>query len=377
MENFELKLAGMSSVLLIGENGSGKSAVGQALEVLQKIGRGTSRVSELVKVKDFSGGRADVPMRFEVETEFDGKVYEYVVAFELPTGGSDILLREERLTADGKVVYRRERTKVELPVLVPKESTADPLKDMYSAALDLGITQTVSLHNQTVGLPIIQEQFLGARPDRVHLFRYWLARILILRPIPALMKGDADPKVSEPNSSVSDFGAWYSGLLSHVPAAYAKMVDFLRQVMPDLKELKRPVTGENAGRLQVEFSTGKGSVTVGLEDLSDGEKCFMVCALVLAENAGFPRICFWDEPDNYLALSEVGDFVMELRRAFQSGGQFIATSHNPEAIRHFTRDSTLLLFRRNHLEPTVVRPVEELKFHGDLVGALIRGDVEP
>jgi ABC-type sugar transport system ATPase subunit len=104
----------------------------------------------------------------------------------------------------------------------------------------------------------------------------------------------------------------------------------------------------------------------------------MICAVVLAANVHLgPVLCFWDEPDNYLALPEVGHFVVALRRAFQSGGQFIATSHNPEAIRRFSDENTLVLYRKSHLEPTIVRPLSELQVSGDLVGALIRGDVEP
>jgi ABC-type sugar transport system ATPase subunit len=104
----------------------------------------------------------------------------------------------------------------------------------------------------------------------------------------------------------------------------------------------------------------------------------MICALALAANHAYgPVVCFWDEPDNYLAPSEVGHFVLALRKAFQSGGQFIATSHNPEAVRRFSDENTLYLSRRSHLEPTVVRPLKDLQVSGDLVGALIRGDVEP
>jgi ABC-type cobalamin/Fe3+-siderophores transport system ATPase subunit len=120
------------------------------------------------------------------------------------------------------------------------------------------------------------------------------------------------------------------------------------------------------------------SVDVPFEDLSDGEKCFMICAMVLAANHAYgPLLCFWDEPDNYLALDEVGHVVLALRKAFQSGGQFIATSHNPEAIRGFSEENTLLLHRRSHFDPATIRPLSELQVSGDLVGALIRGDVEP
>jgi hypothetical protein len=69
--------------------------------------------------------------------------------------------------------------------------------------------------------------------------------------------------------------------------------------------------------------------------------------------------------------------VLALRKAFQSGGQFIATSHNSEAIRRFSDENTLVLHRNSHLEPTIVRPLSEIQVSGDLVDALVRGDVEP
>jgi hypothetical protein len=52
------------------------------------------------------------------------------------------------------------------------------------------------------------------------------------------------------------------------------------------------------------------------------------------------------------------------------------TSHNPEAIRKFSNENTFVLDRKSHLEPTLVRLLSELPIQGDLVGALIRGDIE-
>src|ERR1700694_2919572 len=51
LENFELPVSGQPAVLLIGKNGSGKTTVGLALEILQRIARGTNRVGDLVKPK--------------------------------------------------------------------------------------------------------------------------------------------------------------------------------------------------------------------------------------------------------------------------------------------------------------------------------------
>jgi hypothetical protein len=196
-----------------------------------------------------------------------------------------------------------------------------------------------------------------------------------------LITGDSNQETLEPNLKVTDFGAWFSGLVAYAPAAYGKIDGYLKQVMPDLVDIKNPLIGKDSRSIVVQFDNRGSpavSVDVPFEDLSDGEKCFMICAIVLAANHAYgPLLCFWDEPDNYLALDEVGHFVLALRKAFQSGGQFIATSHNPEAIRSFSDENTLLLYRKSHLEPTIIRPLSELQVSGDLVGALIRGDVEP
>jgi predicted ATPase len=357
LENFELPISGQPSVLLIGKNGAGKTTVGLALEILQKIARGTNRVGELVKLKDLARGRADVPVRFEIEVELQARTYGYAIALEFPEGFKELRVLEEKLTADGRPVYSREAAQVHL-ARTGQEREANFRIDWH-----------------LVALPIIQQQ---SASDPLFLFKQWLARMLILRPTPSLILGDSKEETLEPNPQVTNFGAWFSGLLAHAPSAYTKIDDYLRQVMPDLRDIKNPVVGTDSRSLVVQFAKDQGTVNLPFEDLSDGEKCYMICALVLAANNAFGAVfCFWDEPDNFLALSEVGDFVLALRKAFQSGGQFIATSHNPEAIRRFSNENTIYLYRKSHLEPTIVRPLNELQVSGDLVDALIRGDVEP
>ena len=358
LENFELPIAGQSSALLIGKNGSGKTTVGLALEILQKIARGTNRVSELVKPRDFARGRTDVPMRFEIEVELDRKVYGYSIAFELPRGSKELLVLDEKIEAGGKPVYTRDVGQVQLEIL--KSLAGYP---------------GFPIDRQLVAFPIIQQQLAG---DPVSVVKHWLARMLIFRPVPSLISGDSYEETLEPNAQVTDFGAWFSGLLAYAPSAYGEVDQYLKQVMPDLKDIKNPLVGKDSRSLEVQFSNDQGSATFPFEDLSDGEKCYMICALVLAANRAYgPVFCFWDEPDNYLAPSEVGHFVLALRKAFESGGQFIATSHNSEAIRRFSDENTLYFFRNNHLEPTRVRPLKEMRVNGDLVGALIRDDIEP
>jgi ABC-type Mn2+/Zn2+ transport system ATPase subunit len=355
LENFELPIAGHSSALLIGKNGSGKTTVGLALQILQRIGRGTNRVSDLVKPKDLA--RTDVPVRFEIEVDVKGRIYAYAIALEFPGRAKEMRVVEEKLAVGGKSIYTRQLEQISLA----------------RTLADGGAKFRIDWH--LIALPIIQEK---SGTDPLSIFRQWLARMLVLQPLPSLISGDSEQETLQPNLQVTDFAAWFSGLLASAPAAYSQIDEYLKQVMPDLKDIQNPVTGGDSRSLFLQFTNEQGTVKLAFEDLSDGEKCFMICALVLAAKSAYePVLCFWDEPDNYLALAEVGHFVLALRKAFQTGGQFIATSHNPEAIGRFSSENTLVLYRKSHLEPTLVRPLSEVQISGDIVSALVRGDVEP
>jgi energy-coupling factor transporter ATP-binding protein EcfA2 len=361
LENFELPISGRSSALLIGNNGSGKTTVGLALEILQRIARGTNRVSDLVKPKDVSRGRVDVPMRFEIEVELRPRNYGYGIAFLVPEGSEELCVLEERLTIDGGAAYTRNQAQVRLARSGKAEEVQFPVDP------------------QLIALPILAQRLTN---DPLFVFLKWLALTLILRPIPSLILGGSEEATLFVNPQVTNFGAWFSNVVSYAPYAYAKIDDYLKQVMPDFKEIKKPLAGKGPPSLIVQFANEQGSALIPFVDLSDGEKCFMICAMVLASNDTYgPLLCFWDEPDNYLALSEVGHFVLALRKAFQPGGQFIATSHNPEAIDRFSDENTFHLSRRSHLEPSIIRPLIELRasgeFSGSLTEALIRGDLEP
>lgn len=357
LENFELPIARKSSILLIGKNGSGKTSVALALKILQQIARGINRVGSLVDPRDLAGGRRDAPMRLEIEVELGNEVYQYGVAFDFPKGFKELRVLDEKLIAGGQPVYTRQLAQVHL-ARAGREGEAEFRIDWH-----------------LVALPIIQQQ---SDSDPLTVFKQWLSRMLLLRPVPSLIQGESKGETLQPDIEVTDFAAWLAGVLAHAPSAYTIMDGYLRQLMPDLSDIKNPAVGKDSRNLELHFSKDNGRLRLAFEDLSDGEKCFMICALVLAANEVYgPVLCFWDEPDNYLAISEVGHFVMALRKSFQSGGQLIATSHSREAIQSFSDENTFMLFRNSHLEPTILRPLTDIEVGGDLVEALVRGDLEP
>jgi predicted ATPase len=74
-------------------------------------------------------------------------------------------------------------------------------------------------------------------------------------------------------------------------------------------------------------------------------------------------------------MAEVWHFAMVVRRAFRGSGQVIMSSHSAETIRSFSDDNTWVLECRSHLDPTVLRPLAELTVEGDLVQAILTGDL--
>lgn len=354
-ENFEISFEDRSSTLLIGKNGAGKSAIRRALAVLQAIARGTNHVGLLVGPKDFFLHRTDAPMRFELDVSLAGRSYHYELVLELPAKYKVLRVQSERFTVDGRTVYSRASRSV----------TVGGKPDSASLFMDWHM----------IALPIIQED---PEHDDLHTFKLWLARSILLAPIPSAISGESADETLEPAQDASNLGAWFSALISYAPSAYGPISEYLSDVLVDFLDVKNPSVGAEARALSVQFRKDQKLLSLPFEALSDGEKCFFICAMVLAANRAYgPVFCFWDEPDSHLSLDEVSHFITALRRDFEAGGQMIVTSHNPETIRRFSRENTLLLFRRGHLEPTRSAWLDGLDVRGDLVDALITGDVEP
>ena len=362
LENFDLALGDETSILLLGRNGSGKTTVSLALEVLKRVAQGTNRVGELIGPKDVTHGRAQVPVRFAIDVVLGGQTYSYSLAFEFPQGFRELRILEEILLVDGAPIFQRELSQV--------------LLDRTGFATEAAFRLDCHL----VRLPIIQEQNSA---DPLAVFKRWLSNMLILKPVPSRFQGESDLNVVQkniPGKDVENLGAWFSATTSAEPRIYSEISDYLAQVMPDFTKISNSLVGTDSRNLVFHFGKDDRKIELGLDQLSDGEKCFVVHALTIAVNSAFgPLLCFWDEPDNFLSPEEVGHSVMALRRAFRNQGQLIVTSHNPEAIRRFSDTNTLHLSRRGHLEPTIVTRVDDIRagglFEGGFVDALIRGDV--
>lgn len=359
LENFEFKPQGASSVLLIGKNGSGKSTLREVLAVFQAIGRGETLVKALASPADFTRGRDDVPMALELTLRMGELRYQYSLAFDLPSGFKALRVLRESVEVDGVVVFSRQLAEV---------SVSRP-----GAQAELSV---FSMDWHRVALPVIQDR---AASRLLQTLRDALRRMVLLSPAPCLMVGETSAEPAPLHATGSNLVDWLSGLLESHPTAYLTVMEQLQQAVPDMVQFRFERLGRDERALMVKFAAGQGEFELPFERLSDGEKCFFLGAVLLAANRwDGPLLAFWDEPDNFVAPHEVGSFVVALKRVFaKHGGQWIASSHNVQTVLNFAMDSTWVLARVSHLEPTRTRCVDEIDLgKGDLVSRLIDGEID-
>ena len=335
LQNFEIKPEKQTSLLLIGKNGVGKSTIAKVLSLFQKLGTGTSRVASLVNQDDFTLGRTDEIIQLELETSLDSKICKYSLALDKPETFRELRVVEEDFSVDDIPVYTRKKAEVSYPY----QKTSFSL-DWHNAAL-----------------PLILERQDGP----LQAFRNWLRRMHILSPIPQLMGGESHGNSGPLSLSCDNFADYLLELLAAHPASYVSIHNFLKELMPDLREFSNKQITDDTRVLQVRFGNEDSSFTTNFHQLSDGEKCMFLGAVMLPSQRSYGDFfVFWDEPDNYLALSEVEHFIRFLRKNFNNDSQIWMTSHHEGTINCFSHENTLLLRRKTHTSPVELRPINEL-----------------
>lgn len=365
-QNFEFDLGKIREALIIGANGVGKSTIGHVLWILQRIGRGECQIDELIKINDAFELANNGVVRIEASFEVDSSEYTYGFSLELPSGFKKLRVADERLVYNGETVFSRERAQVVLQSAHGGESRF--LLDWHELALPR---------------IFIQE---GLTPSAVMRVREIFSAILILVPNPdevGAAVGDEAADYLEPTGK--NLAGWIENLISSKHEIYGNIVAWIRESVGDFqgfrqssaKDIQWP---ERSLLLKFKVEGGDESREIPLRDLSSGEKMFLLAAAVMAKNElDGPVLCFWDEPDNFYSIREIGRVMASLRHAFSNGGQLVVTSHSDEAIMKFPRESTYCLMRRSHLEPTspikcVVDRQRELGVKGDFRTALLMGD---
>lgn len=333
LEKFFLISDNGHSLMLAGKNGAGKSAILDVFGIFQFIGKGESKIANLIFPENFTAWATDNIMELRILTSIQGKIYNYTLEIEILQNFLSYRIKNEILYLGEDVLFSRSNTTIHV------------------------LNQQIDIDYYTLALPMIP---LSDQFNPIGIFKNWLAQMFLLRPIPSEMSDSNMPMYNNYNYlnlNCDNFAGIIMNYMSHDFSIFPDIRKYVQTFIPDFSALKSvPINNFAQNRLMVTFSGLKRDIP--FFQLSDGEKIFILQGLILSLSSRVPDMfVFWDEPDNYLARNEIQGFIRNLRSAFSKSGQLIITSHNDQAALAFSPESVLLINRPNHHSSTSAIPI--------------------
>jgi len=320
--------------LLLGSNGSGKSALLDALLSLSAFARG-ELASQTFEAWTLTRWDKRNVQTFEVELDTQGGTsYVYRVEIEFETE-DEVKVQLERLTASSKLVFEYSGGVVNIPPHGPLDMPGNK-----RSVLDLN-------------LAVIESE--------VEPFRGVLSALLLARLEPQSMGSWVKRSKNSVDVGFGNFAAWYRTLALSDPSAQMDLFSDLQDAIPGFRHLRFDQDNRGRGTLQAEFKEGKTTYRLDFDELSDGQRT-LICLYTLVHFAMRPgHIIAIDEPANYVSLSELEPFLERVleKSTGAAGPQVILASHHPQMIDTLAPSRGLLLYR-DRAGPTRVKEWSEV-----------------
>lgn len=338
LTNFELRPGQVA--VLGGLNGAGKSTVLDALRSVRTfLGTGGTVTEQLPQ---WSRTRWDTRLeqRFELDIEDQlGTPFRYVLEVRHDPEQRDAVIQEERLTSGSDLLYRLVGGEVYLygDDASPEPRTTFPFAPRRSF------------------LPVLE-----ARPDnrRITAFKQWLAGMWLFSLRPHALDATSLEESDSLHETGGNFVSWYRSLVQTRPELAETLRDDLAPVIPGLNAPPKVIkTGRDARVLVLECAGASGKTfSLGVNELSDGQRALLVLYSVLRALAPFTSLLVFDEPDNFVAQTEIQPWLAAMREAVVNAknGTLLVLSHHPEVIDYLAADQVLYLWRGGD-GPTRVR----------------------
>lgn len=337
LSNFELVF--YQTTLLFGVNGGGKSSVCDLLQGVHSL-----IVDKLEVVRVFSSEtytswteRPQQIVELEVESTYGLFVYKLVVSFDDKNRKQRIEL--ESLTLDGMPLFEFSMGEVSL------------YQDDHISGPKYSFDWTASALAS-----------VAPRDDNQKLtwFKKWIEGLVVLSLEPKRMTSETKQEANNLEQDASNFASWYRFFSQEHQDKIFFLTEQLRDVLPGFYAFKLEQAGKHR-ILKVGFRDQKKGdpVYFDFDRLSDGQRVIIVLYSLLHGLRSLGLTLFIDEPENYVALSEIQPWLMELRDVCSDHeAQVVLISHHPELIDYLGPDCGMRI-EREPLGPARARAVSE------------------
>ncbi len=328
MVNFECSLG--PTRLILGPNGAGKSTIFDVLALLRDF-----CITGVPPDGRFAGAtrtrwQSVKQQTFELDvTGNDGK-YKFRLVIDSVGNPERPRVVKEEVEYSGKPIFRFQQGEVHLF----NDSHEDKVQYPFDWNRSALATITARWDNK-----------------RLSWFKRWLGGLLCVSPDPWRMQGIAAEEARSPNQHLTNFADWYRHL--RLETDDYEYIRDLTEVIEGFVTMRLEDAGERRREIKVRMAAsenGKGSnesTEYTLQELSDGQRVLIGLYAVLhfALKPG-TTVCF-DEPDNFIALSEVQPWLSKVleRTQDESEAQVLIVSHHPELLNRMAFHEGLVIDR--------------------------------
>jgi predicted ATPase len=324
--NFEYKPE--RKQLLLGANGSGKSSLLDAIEILKSFLNGVDNPFLAATRTRWLTLPEQV---FEIEALLDGVAYVYRVENHFALDAPVAEVRLERLTVSGEPIFEQVGGMVRFLARTYETPTSLPWKTTRS-----------SLNLARLSIPGV-DRFLTWVFDHVFCIR--------IDPWPDAMSDTAEGEDALPEDELDNLAAWYRHLVQADPEANVRLVQSLNETLDSFVSLQLDPSGASTRILRANFlQSEKKRITYSLSELSDGQRCLIALYMILHFLIGKQgNTIFIDEPDNFISGREIQPWLLSAEEAVDDHkGQLILISHHPEILNQWAQGSGLRFFREEN-----------------------------
>jgi predicted ATPase len=328
--------------LLIGENGTGKTAVFEVLSLLKDLVIDEEKLDALLPSTTLTRWETRSTQTFELSVRGNGGLYEYRLEVEHDRDRDRRRINLEQLTFDGSPLFEFEDGEVQLYRDDFSEGPAYPFDWGRSA-----LATIMPRHDN----------------KKLSWFKERLTNIHTLRIEPFLMEGESREEAPAPSAGLENFPSWYRHVSQEYPQRQLQFFEGLEESIAGFERLTLSSNGGEIRTMQLwlqhgpDDQEGKSEAPYKFGELSDGQRAivalYAIMSFIVREDT---TLCI-DEPENYLALAEIQPWLLELEMMCQDeDAQALLISHHPELIDLLALEKGLW-FSRSNVGPVRTHPV--------------------
>jgi hypothetical protein len=276
----------------------------------------------------------------ELDAESNGGTYRYALEIEHPEDAhGKPFIRSETVTFEGSVLYRFSAGEVQL---FHDDETAGPVFPFRP-------DQSFLVNVDPLGSSKLIARLAGFKKL---MFGFW-----VVQPNPFSMEFSATQDQAFLKRDGSNFPSYFSYLNSERPEVRTELERRLGEAIPGFRNLVFRRQGE-AKQLLAAFNDEKmSSVVFGFGEFSEGQRVLAILHATVCGLAYEGAVLCFDEPDNFVSLTEIQPWLQFLRDAVdEQGAQALVISHHPEVMDYMAVDDVWRFERP--AGPVIARPYE-------------------